>query len=1072
MFMATFTITTSQNIDQLASKAGNDIYNINGGYLTVDQDSRYGTNNNTSASMGNITMSATLGGTVEFNATQVRLIAFTGGSGNVPASNTVISNNGASGKLIGVYSALTSAPTAAAAAMPASGFIKVKQVTGTYAAGALTGITATSSGIDTPGWIEIVGTEAATATVNRLNTFKIRGDWYYFQGTTTSGVNTTTYQIPSNGSAVYCPGVWVESATSDVYDFYPCAGTSTALAATVSTDYDRGRRCWISSAGLVRFQHDGTNSTGGYLPPSGRKIRIPNIIFTNATSAAPTTNALPNATLATRYDFTTTGGGTIDIDKCLMNWYPSFTQAYSVNMSNIAVATAITVAEIASPMTWDNVNVGHEAANAQIALTKTLCLAGGTFTNCVFKSASLAASGRVVCSMADIDGFDYTNCEFSSLIYKSIATTSALTITRGNNCDFINTRLGAGKIALLTCNNINFNNTFYYAHPATIATSAMTEFFMDIGSASSNITIDGYDNKSESNYSPYSGLFNISAAGCKNVLIKNIGTASSPLNLGKIKSSATWTRSTTTATVTTPSPHGLVTGALVYVDISSDIAAIVIGSKTITVTSTTTFTFTCLNAGAASGTLTFFGTISSNALVIASGSSANNIRMKRCYIRGLRTSFFSGDNSSKNVALENCQGDFLYNEATSVINCDFKAVGMTHALGAQTACYGTDWIDYYLNDYTTNNSNVSWTRATTTITITSANHNLRTGSTIQVNATSSATAIPTGTYSITALTIDTFNITGLNAGATSGTLSFSPLTARLALLFNEPTSSGVVTINSGTPAFTSAGSFYMPTIGMQATFEAGIKRLGYSSFLPTEAVMAGGTLTNYNIEYSIDNGTGFGSFKNLSYVRTGASGTSGQSTFTVTSATGINVDDYVFGTGISPLAKVVSINANTVTVNLANTATVSGTVRFNQLPNETIPVEGFKLKYRITTITTNTTAMTSLYVNMGTDSNSRSVQYPLDPIIATLSFTGIKSGSEIRIFTRDGSGNSDVELTGNENITNGTFSYTYNYEAPTSVNIVIVNNDYQYWSLNDYPLTASNASIPVQQIIDRPFKNS
>lgn len=38
--MATFTITLSQNIDSLVSKTGGDIYNVNGGTLTIDQDSR------------------------------------------------------------------------------------------------------------------------------------------------------------------------------------------------------------------------------------------------------------------------------------------------------------------------------------------------------------------------------------------------------------------------------------------------------------------------------------------------------------------------------------------------------------------------------------------------------------------------------------------------------------------------------------------------------------------------------------------------------------------------------------------------------------------------------------------------------------------------------------------------------------------------------------------------------------------------------------------------------------------------------------------------------------------------
>lgn len=67
-----------------------------------------------------------------------------------------------------------------------------------------------------------------------------------------------------------------------------------------------------------------------------------------------------------------------------------------------------------------------------------------------------------------------------------------------------------------------------------------------------------------------------------------------------------WTRSTTTATVTTATRHGLISGqTLIAITASSSVAAIVNGNVTVTVTSPYTFTFTCLNAGDASGTLKF-----------------------------------------------------------------------------------------------------------------------------------------------------------------------------------------------------------------------------------------------------------------------------------------------------------------------------------------------------------------------------------------------------------------------------------------------------------------------------------
>ena len=65
--MATFTITASQNIDALTSKAGGDLYNVNGGTLIIDQDSRVGLNQTTSTTLGTITLSASLGGTVNID---------------------------------------------------------------------------------------------------------------------------------------------------------------------------------------------------------------------------------------------------------------------------------------------------------------------------------------------------------------------------------------------------------------------------------------------------------------------------------------------------------------------------------------------------------------------------------------------------------------------------------------------------------------------------------------------------------------------------------------------------------------------------------------------------------------------------------------------------------------------------------------------------------------------------------------------------------------------------------------------------------------------------------------------
>lgn len=89
-------------------------------------------------------------------------MAYTGGSGTVPAIGTMVSQGGTSGYLLGVWASLTSLATVVGQAMPATGYLKFREVTGSFAAGALTGITATASGPDVTGWMEVVCDQAAT----------------------------------------------------------------------------------------------------------------------------------------------------------------------------------------------------------------------------------------------------------------------------------------------------------------------------------------------------------------------------------------------------------------------------------------------------------------------------------------------------------------------------------------------------------------------------------------------------------------------------------------------------------------------------------------------------------------------------------------------------------------------------------------------------------------------------------------------------------------------------------------------------------------------------------------------
>lgn len=955
--MATFNISTAVNIDSLSVKAGDDTYNLlPGGYLTVDQDSRYGLNNNASAAMGNIAMNSGGISTVEFNATKVRLIRYNGGGGNVPVSNTTISQGSASGLLIGVYADLTSAPTASGGLMPGTGYIKIKQWNDiAFTSGALTGLTANSFGADVVGWIEIVGVDTRDATVNRLNTFKVRGEWYEIG--TTDGNRATTYQIPNNGSAVvWIPGVWVETGTGTrVYEFYNYLACNTATAANIATDAVRGKVCWISQAGVLTFQNDGAgNTSGGYLPPSERKIRIPNIFFVCCTSAAKTVNVLPNATLTTRMSFVTTGGGVIDIDKCCMNWWMNFAQAYSVNQSYVATFTNITISEIAAPMIWSQIGIGLETpANAQFALTMSLCFAGGSFTDCKWVAATLAASGRYVVSITTIDGFTFTRCQQHAYATRGNATTGAASYTRVSN-SVLNYCTFNGRLLLTTCNDMQINNTTYFDHHAATTTSTNPMYAFDISTKCFNIKIDGVDFGGLSLVQPYSGIMNLGAAGCANSKLFNLGTLASPLDLGgALVEDASWSRETTTCTVTSTA-HGLKANDLIYVICSSNTGAITIASKTVLSAPTAdTFTFTCVSSGSTSGTLSYYPTMSAYLWVAAASAAASGVEVKRCYCHHTRTGLYSSDNSTTGVVMENVMGDYInapLATATPLLNSFFKGLFCTPALTAQVSTYGSHWWDAFITAPVSAVTAQSWSRVTTTATVTSARHNLRTGMVIIVTVSSSEAAIILGTKTVTAVTRDTFTFTCLSAGDASGTLTFVPVTGRIGLMMHEKTalSTDVYSI-TGTPSFTSAGGLFFPVAGDKVVWETPEYVIGHTAFPIWEMVMLLGARKNFKATYYIDknDGNGYGSVRNLSYPRGGASGSGASTTISMTSTSGVEVNDYVFGTNVARLAKVVSIdNGTDITVDKANLGTISGILIFNHLPYEgsISALNGFKLK--------------------------------------------------------------------------------------------------------------------------------
>lgn len=534
--MAAFVLSANTNIDALTAKVGGDTYDTNGFTLTIDQDSRNGLNQSTSASIGSMTVNASKGGIIEILGTGIWMIPYTGGTGNVPAWNTVITRGTGTGKLIGVHSSLTAASTATGAAMPATGFIRVKQVSGAYTAGALTGIAATGSDAGRIGWLEIVGDEAGTINANRLAPVNITGAWYDVG--TTNGTAGQTMQLPTNGLLRHAAGVFIEKTVgSNDYEFYPNAGTVvfTTTVVGIANDVNRGKVVWITNAGVVTIGNGGGTGLNGYVPVTGLKVVIGNIFLENCTTAARTANVIPNPTLATRFDFTCSGGGVLSIDKCNMAWYLSASQAYAVNMSNSGFIDAILLSEVATAMTITKVGVGNKPTTALVTvpLVITFCYTGGTFTDCVWSRTAQAASGDHVSTIADSANFSFIRNVFRSNTVRGNATTYSISATRLVNTSITEPKLvSGGSLNLITCSTITITDpTYIDGVVGTTSTTYATSVY-NISLNTSNCTFSGVILPVTDNQ-PYASLL-AAATGCNNIKLRNIGTYAAFLNLGSV----------------------------------------------------------------------------------------------------------------------------------------------------------------------------------------------------------------------------------------------------------------------------------------------------------------------------------------------------------------------------------------------------------------------------------------------------------------------------------------------------------------------------------------------------------
>jgi hypothetical protein len=550
--MANQTVTTVVNYDDasISGLLNGESITINGGSVTIDADVRF---NQQAAVFGAVTLSASLGGSFLLDGTRIWEVPFSASSGTVPAQLALGSNgvtggtSGATGELTRVWAAGSLTPATAGGAMPASGYIKLRSKTGNFESGEVItlpgGATVTTSSAGKRSWVHVVGRGTTTGTASlltipRLGVFEAAGDWYELG--TTNGADNQTLQYPV---ADQCPALWIETApASGVYEVWLNAGDRWTNGAVATADKRGQYFGCVTATGVITLALRG-GSNAGLRPPSGCRVRIPNLILSQADGTTPNynINILP-AGLTSRYSFTTTAAGSIVMDKVSCNWYVITASAFAVDITDSGIGGSVLFSNTGTTVNMSNVGIGIVDTVVQNPIAITTSFGGGTLTD-VFCARRLTASNGLGVAFTDTADFTLTRCR--SDVFGAVTTNlptntqSCFEMARAINTVMADC-VAIGGIGVDAQPAFGLTITGFRYASRTIGTTQTTETAAAVsaGVGSTDLFVDGYDNfASIANVHPYSQII-LTASGMNAVEIRNIGTPAAPYNMGSANACA------------------------------------------------------------------------------------------------------------------------------------------------------------------------------------------------------------------------------------------------------------------------------------------------------------------------------------------------------------------------------------------------------------------------------------------------------------------------------------------------------------------------------------------------------
>lgn len=1078
--MATITAVGTYLDNGTARTAGEAMTIDSGGQLIVRTDTRVHANAPASMTgyLGAITVNE---GECFIDAQNVRWLAYNTGTGNVPAIGTTISQGGVSGYLLGVWVNYTSAPTAAAAAMPATGFIKFREVSGgEFAAGALTGIGASATSADVAGWIEVVLGSAVDIGVARLGKLKTRGQWFYLDNTT--GTRGQVLQVPTNGGGAntFVPGAWIETSPgSNVYDQYPAlngaangwsvihmgsaegfsdrrqkfvkmlsngqmqvgetvtfASTYGSVAAQASTYADWNVsatytltsnvcECFVSAGhGMYGGETVGLDFTTGSATDQNGTITVLDayrftVPITNADTSGNVTVRMgatvtfTNHTLAEGNQvYLSVSTGTLTTNTYTVHSTAS-TSTYNITFPHTTVLTSgncsalhtLTITRASHGMAVGNeVYLNFTSGGAASGNFVMRSVVAGSF-NVNYPHSAAITAGATVTERYHIGFVPDSGCKVRIPNILMRAATTATNLIPHATIDSRPeiTSFTLGDIDLEYFYGENFYLRLSRAYSLKLRHSALMDSF-ELFVLATAMDIDNVQLGHYSGAATYGfvAVGNLAGGTINNCKFHRQGTPGATAYPMRLQSCA----GLSLTNVETGVLQFVRSTATFYIHLCADITlnnCRAISTQThISYSSNVTVTnhdYIDRFSGKTNATTAIFA-------VGFTGGSDNTLD-------GI--TFGGGTLASVQPANGAVTLDFTAN--VKVRNCGSLSSPLVlnpwepnlYAMAYLLRTVG------YSNGIKIQRCVVSGLRGSfllfgtadingTIENVISKKFVLNLQNAVSTRLISLSNSI--SNCEVRSVTSDQFtsNPSGIY-GTHFHSLFLGTTYGRLVLLMNEPSAEteSYFTMVSGTRKFNAAGGILMGVVGNQATWEMPYFVLGHTGFVNEDPVVSGTsiTLTNYTLEYQIDTGSGFSAWKTL------------------------------------------------------NGANLSG---------ETIsPSTGFKMKYRITTLNTNTGVIRQLLVKTTTTESAQTTNlYPLDS--NTITFTGLPTGCDAVVLTAGTSTIRDQR----DSISGTTYAYTYS--GAQNVDVGFIKPGYIPYYFRNLALATANSSIPVALTPDRNYE--